>query len=135
MKIIPRDELATYEEERRLFYVAMTRAKNNLSIFSMNSSFCKEIFGNKNFEAFIRKMFDSKKEPELKFAKPAPKKMDRKEYNEFCESLTEGKIVKHKSFGRGIVSINEGKYVTITFDQAGPKTLSTEVLYKNDLII
>lgn len=36
-----------YQEERRLFYVAMTRAKNKLNIFTIktrNTSFCDELF-------------------------------------------------------------------------------------------
>ena len=38
------DELKTYEEERRLYYVAMTRAKNELFLFSFGdkSSFTRE---------------------------------------------------------------------------------------------
>lgn len=42
------DKKDEYQEERRLFYVAMTRAKDKLSIVRVNdisSSFCDEIFG------------------------------------------------------------------------------------------
>lgn len=40
-------ELAAYEEERRLFYVGITRAKNQLYVFTMktqHSAFCDELF-------------------------------------------------------------------------------------------
>ena len=49
-KTAPKDSEAfrNYEEERRLFYVAMTRAKNDLSLFSIRfrrSIFLDEVFG------------------------------------------------------------------------------------------
>lgn len=43
-----KDELKTFEEERRLFYVGMTRARDELCIFTYEDSpsgFAKEIFG------------------------------------------------------------------------------------------
>ncbi len=43
-------ELEDYEEDRRLFYVGITRAKNQLSVFTMKdqrSSFSDELFGKK----------------------------------------------------------------------------------------
>ena len=45
------EEIALYEEERRLYYVAMTRAKNELYIFTrgsiQTSAFSKKVFGTK----------------------------------------------------------------------------------------
>ena len=44
----PKEDVSAWEEERRLFYVAMTRAKNNLTVFSYKDSpscFVSEIFG------------------------------------------------------------------------------------------
>lgn len=52
-----------YQEERRLFYVALTRAKNNLFIFSISgrkSSFISEIFPNKNIEKKNNSDLDNK---------------------------------------------------------------------------
>lgn len=46
LKYLDPETLKEYEEERRLFYVAITRARANLNLFSMpNSSFCKEALG------------------------------------------------------------------------------------------
>lgn len=45
-----KEELETYEEERRLFYVGVTRAKNQLNVFMTNkpSKFCSELLGKRN---------------------------------------------------------------------------------------
>ena len=57
------DDMAKYQEERRLFYVGMTRAKNHLKIFSIKykkTSFVDEIFASKkvlvipNEKSFVR---------------------------------------------------------------------------------
>lgn len=42
-----REEMETYEEERRLFYVGATRAKQDLRLMTTNrkSSFCEELLG------------------------------------------------------------------------------------------
>ena len=47
LKKAEKAELAAYEEERRLFYVGITRAKNQLYVFTMktqHSAFCDELF-------------------------------------------------------------------------------------------
>ena len=47
MKKAEKAELEAYEEERRLFYVGITRAKNQLYVFTMktqHSAFCDELF-------------------------------------------------------------------------------------------
>ena len=47
LKKAEKTELEAYEEERRLFYVGITRAKNQLYVFTMktqHSAFCDELF-------------------------------------------------------------------------------------------
>ena len=56
-------EISMYEEERRLYYVGMTRAKNELDIFTFGdidtSSFSKKVFGMKETDRYIGKKSDS----------------------------------------------------------------------------
>ena len=47
LKKAEKSEIEAYEEERRLFYVGITRAKNQLYVFTMktqHSAFCDELF-------------------------------------------------------------------------------------------
>lgn len=56
IRYLDKDRLKTYEEERRLFYVAITRARNNLNLFSLPcSSFCREALGKDNSSSSVRK--------------------------------------------------------------------------------
>lgn len=130
------DELKAYEEERRLFYVAITRARNTLSLFSLpNSSFVKELFGREVKPKVIHKK-ESQQQPEtpaiLMLAK-TKKVFDPKGYEEFYKELKVGKIVNHKVLGKGTIAAIEGKYITITFS-SGPKTLSAQVIYEKELL-
>lgn len=110
-KNMSRQERAEYEEERRLFYVGVTRAKNKLSIFKLNqkSVFCEEFFQKK------KKIFS------------------QKGFEKFLEGLGEGLIVRHKKLGEGvIVELQEDKAV-IQFD-SGRKLLGLKTLYEYGLL-
>lgn len=58
-------EISSYEEERRLYYVAMTRAKNELYIFTE---------GIVNTSSFSKKIFDIKSKPQIIENKNSSKK-------------------------------------------------------------
>ena len=59
-----KEELETYEEERRLFYVGVTRAKNQLNVFTTNkpSKFCSELLGKRNLRENQQKEYAGIKE-------------------------------------------------------------------------
>lgn len=72
------------EEERRLFYVAVTRAKNELHIFWTKERFNKPV----ELSRFVKEMMVD------------------------CENLTEGLEVTHRKYGKGVIrKIDEGKAV------------------------
>lgn len=127
-------ELETYEEERRLFYVGVTRAKNQLNVFTTNkpSKFCSELLGKRNLRENQQKEYAGIK----KWGDYSPagtygikgngmyhgygtghgsQKQPGKSYQELADALGEGMIVKHKKFGEGVVVDMEGEHIRIQF--------------------
>ena len=129
-----KEELETYEEERRLFYVGVTRAKNQLNVFTTNkpSKFCSELLGKRNLRENQQKEYAGMK----KWGDYSPagtygikgngmyhgygtghgsQKQPGKSYQELADALGEGMIVKHKKFGEGVVVDMEGEHIRIQF--------------------
>ena len=129
-----KEELETYEEERRLFYVGVTRAKNQLNVFTTNkpSKFCSELLGKRNLRENQQKEYTGIK----KWGDYSPagtygikgngmyhgygtghgsQKQPGKSYQELADALGEGMIVKHKKFGEGVVVDMEGEHIRIQF--------------------
>lgn len=129
-----KEELETYEEERRLFYVGVTRAKNQLNVFTTNkpSKFCSELQGKRNLRENQQKEYTGIK----KWGDYSPagtygikgngmyhgygtghgsQKQPGKSYQELADALGEGMIVKHKKFGEGVVVDMEGEHIRIQF--------------------
>lgn len=127
-------ELETYEEERRLFYVGVTRAKNQLNVFTTNkpSKFCSELLGKRNLRENQQKEYAGIK----KWGDYSPagtygikgngmyhgygtghgsQKQPGKSYQELEDALGEGMVVKHKKFGEGVVVDMEGEHIRIQF--------------------
>lgn len=129
-----KEELETYEEERRLFYVGVTRAKNQLNVFTTNkpSKFCSELLGKRNLRENQQKEYTGIK----KWGDYSPagtygikgngmyhgygtghgsQKQPGKSYQELADALGEGMVVKHKKFGEGVVVDMEGEHIRIQF--------------------
>lgn len=106
---IPHANNTNLEEERRLFYVGMTRAIDNLSLYST------QIVRGKTQEIsrFINEC-NLKEDPKLK-----------------CER---GAKVIHKIFGSGIVMNIQDKYLTILFDDGAKRTFDTIALKNSELL-
>ena len=130
LKTAPREELETYEEERRLFYVGATRAKNRLFLFTMKqtSSFCDEFLGKAApKKRVIQATAGNIHLPEADTKAAAPKALSDSEFQKFMEQLAEGVVVTHKIFGQGVVVELNEKKIRIDFD-GKVKTFSSWVL-------
>ncbi|MDF2950871.1 MAG: UvrD/REP helicase [Anaerocolumna sp.] len=98
---------ADMEEERRLFYVAMTRAKEYLHIYSVKERYNKELA----ISRFVGELL-----------------LD-------LERLVPGSQVFHKTFGEGIIKSNHQDKITIYFDRLKKeRTLDLNFCIQNRLL-
>lgn len=130
-------EIAVYEEERRLYYVGMTRAKNKLHIFT---------FSDTQTSDFSKTVFDIKKSVEVHpVQKKTTMKLAANPYTSkknnslvakvFLEEYVKGLIVQHKKYGRGVVVERKGSIAEILFDdESTPRKISLEIAVANGLI-
>ena len=97
-----------YEEEVRLFYVGVTRSRNELYLLAPQKSDSKEITPSRFINQFA--VFDSK--------------------NEFGE----GQIVVHKKFGEGVIISCNDDLAEILFKKYGRRRLSITTCLKYGLL-
>ena len=115
-----KEDMALYEEDRRLFYVAVTRAKNHLHIVTYKgetSCFCDE---------FLQKKSVEKLETNLK-------KSSASEYIEFCKRYEKGASIIHKKFGKGTVLMQNAGFLEVRFHDGTIRKLALAVLYEKSL--
>ena len=120
-------DIRVYEEERRLFYVGMTRAKEKLNLFSFKgrSAFVSEVM--KYTKASEKP--DAKGQKQVASAQHTPLRT-KEGYRAFCEELGEGVIVRHRKFGRGVVVKMDEQKLQISFDSGEEKMLFTEIAFQ-----
>ena len=109
--ILPKEgEDTDTEEERRLFYVAMTRAKQELYIFTMErSSFAQTLFPRQEVRAIPKAVSARRRETPKSMIPP--------------EAFYPGREVMHKVFGPGTVAAREGDVLTINLEDNTKKRL------------
>ncbi len=110
-----------YEEERRLFYVAMTRAKEELFLFrfrrsDLGSTFARDLFPDKT-----RRLRQAVTPRPKGGGKPAPPPLPD------LALFDAGAPVTHPAFGRGEVVSRQGDIATILFQEKGEKKVSLSV--------
>ncbi len=124
-------EIAQYEEERRLFYVAMTRAKNDLGIFTFSSEkygtlFSDEIF-DKTYTAARKK---TRSAPvSVGFTVDARSHGGRDEPDEFSV----GREIAHNRFGVGRVTARNGDIATVQFENGAVRRMSISHLKRKKI--
>lgn len=137
-------EISLYEEERRLYYVAMTRAKNELYIFTQGmihtSAFSKKIFDMKpkstGIESKSRRKNENRTARYTSYADELAKSMERKkEIEALMADFEAGVIVNHKKYGRGVVVDREENIAEISFDSVPEtKKMSLEIAIGKGLL-
>ena len=131
-KSMDEKERESYEEERRLFYVGVTRAKDRLSVFRLDqkSSLCAELVGRK--KKAVQKMRRTLAQERGNAAAERP--FIQEEYEKYAAQIGEGLIIRHRKFGEGVVVEVQGELVVMQFGGM-QKTLGMRVLYEKDLLI
>ncbi|SHH91128.1 ATP-dependent helicase [Clostridium intestinale] len=109
-EIIPHGNSKNIEEERRLFYVGITRAINNLYIYSPKTIRGKFV----NSSVFLKEL-DYKEEI--------------RDYG-----YKNGDKIMHKAYGSGIVKDISGDTIDIVFENGVERKFSLIVLVKNGII-
>jgi DNA helicase-2/ATP-dependent DNA helicase PcrA len=95
------------EEERRMFYVAMTRAKEHLHVFSVKQRYNKDLFCSR----FVGELLCDK------------------------NGLKEDQRIVHKLYGSGSIKKVDGNKLTIKFDKILiPKVLALDFCISNQMI-
>jgi len=124
LKHAGQDEIEIYEEERRLFYVGVTRAKNNLFLFRTQepSQFVKQFLGEKHSASVKSASYTTNNAV-----------FNEEEYNAFVYHLAEGVAVIHKKYGQGVIIAMDDSNVTILFGDI-KKTFNTRILWQKQLI-
>ena len=126
-KVLPgpdaeQEELDAYEEERRLFYVGLTRAKRELGIMTfrkvgLESTFAREIFplkGDQTQPAAVKKSV-VRQEP------------DAARIAAIAKDYIPGVRLVHKAFGPGTLVSRSGDIGVIAFDSGETKKIAVPV--------
>ena len=127
------EEIRQYEEDRRLFYVAMTRARQQLVLFRCTcapSAFVGEVFADLPEQRSKRPAPEpAGRRPGISGLKPPPPPPPTD-----AAALTQvGARVRHTVFGPGTVKEVRGRYVTVRF-ATGLRTLDAQVVADRHLM-
>lgn len=111
MKELPPHKKATkpddIEEERRMFYVAVTRAKSNLHIYYVRERYNKSVTPSR----FVNEI-----------------RLNTK-------SLKVGEVIRHRTYGRGVITFVNQEKISIRFEDTGlTKTFHVNYLFEHGLL-
>lgn len=106
-------EKEIYEEERRLFYVGVTRAKNRLYLFTAKrkSTFCEDFFG----KGAKKQAIDFKALKSTSSSTQTDNARREEICRQFHEQFDVGSIVTHFKFGEGVILKITEKQIVVQF--------------------
>lgn len=133
-----KEKADVYEEDRRLFYVGMTRAKNELNVFDFGyeSPFVKEIFEKSCANSKIAKKRNEKTSvSHIVNARVNNSHVDSALYNSCKNEILRTKTLEHKIFGKGeVTEINDDRLTVRFSDKTRKLSLNGIILSKNIIL-
>lgn len=120
------EDRALMEEERRLFYVGMTRAKNELNIFTFRQAELSSTFSAFLFPKKVEKPAAPKRGGAVSIRPPSADSS----LHWAAKDYFPGVRVCHRQFGKGRVIGRNEDILTVSFEQGGNRKLSLSVCLK-----
>ena len=130
------EDTRQYEEDRRLFYVAMTRARHKLVLFdckTMPSVFVQEVIFNLPESRAERERAKAETNRVLGRNKPAVAGPALPPVDVAAVTRV-GAAVQHAVFGRGVVTEFDGRFVTVEFSGMRVKKLDAALVAEKHLL-
>ena len=130
------EDTRQYEEDRRLFYVAMTRARHKLVLFdckTMPSVFVQEVIFNLPESRAERERVKAETNRVLGRNKPAAAGPALPPVDVAAVTRV-GAAVQHAVFGRGVVTEFDGRFVTVEFSGMRVKKLDAALVAEKHLL-
>lgn len=133
-----KEKADVYEEDRRLFYVGMTRAKNELNVFDFGyeSPFVKEIFEKSSANSKnVKKHNEKTTAPYTVAVQTNNNHINSVLYNSCKNEILRTKTLEHKIFGKGEVTEIDDDRLTVRFsDKTRKLSLNGIILSKNIIL-
>ena len=120
------EDRALMEEERRLFYVGMTRAKNELDLFTFRQAELSSAFSAFLFPKKAEKPAAPKRGGAASIRPPSPDQA----LHWAARDYFPGVRVCHRQFGKGKIIAKNEDVLTIRFEQGEDRKLSLSVCLK-----